>query len=67
MTAQDLNYYQHELIESGLVDQGMGLREAHLETLKLQGIPYEPGYEHQIYAPSVLNKYREYFNSENFR
>jgi hypothetical protein len=66
LTAQDLNYYQHELIESDLVDQGMGLREAHLETLKLQGIPYEPGYERQIYAPSVLNKYRIYFNFANF-
>jgi hypothetical protein len=67
LTAQDLNYYKHELIESGLVDQGVGLREAHLETLKLQGIAYEPGYERQIYAPSVLNKYRAYFNDANFR
>ena len=57
--------YEHETIESdlmreldldGLDPQGEEFqslaRQAHLQTLEIQGIPYEPGYESYIYHPS---------------
>jgi hypothetical protein len=45
LTGADATFYQHELIESGLMDGGMDARAAHLETLRIQGIDYAPGYE----------------------
>jgi hypothetical protein len=49
------------------MNQGTGAREAHLATLQQQGIPYEPGYERQLYTQDILNKYRNQFNPANFR
>ncbi len=59
---QDLNFYNHELYESNFMDQGIGARDAHLQTLQWQEIPYEPGYESQPYHPSVIQQFPEYFN-----
>jgi hypothetical protein len=56
---QDLNFYAHELIESGLMQGGMDARAAHLETLQRQGIPYIPGYESQLYQPDVIRQFPE--------
>ena len=64
-TPQDLNFYNHELIEADLLNQGLDARDAHLETLRQQGIPYEPGYERQLYAPSVIRQYPDHFNPAN--
>jgi hypothetical protein len=64
-STQDINFYQHELHEADLMDQGMEARAAHLQTLGWQGIPYEPGYERQLYAPNVIQKYPEYFSPAN--
>ena len=72
---QDLTFYEHETIESGIFsDLNPGgldtqseefqslARQAHLQTLEQQGIPYEAGYESQIYHPSVISQYPNYFN-----
>ncbi len=61
-TPQDLNFYNHELYEKGLMDTGISARDAHMQTLQWQGIPYEPGYEAQLYHPSVIQQFPEYFN-----
>ncbi len=61
-TSQDINFYNHEIYEKGLMDQGVSAREAHLQTLRWQGIPYEPGYEARLYHPSVIQQFPEYFN-----
>ena len=61
-TPQDLNFYNHELYEKGLMDAGVSARDAHMQTLQWQGIPYEPGYEAQLYHPSVIQQFPEYFN-----
>jgi hypothetical protein len=59
---QDLNFYEHETIESNFVNNGLGVRDAHLQTLQQQGIPYEPGYESQLYHPTVIRQYPDFFN-----
>jgi hypothetical protein len=59
---QDLNFYEHEIYESGLMDQGTDTRAAHLQTLEWQGIPYEAGYESRLYHPSVITSFPEYFH-----
>ncbi|MEM9168110.1 MAG: RHS repeat-associated core domain-containing protein [Pseudomonadota bacterium] len=62
-TVQDLNFYQHELIEAGVVNRlGLDVEAAHLETLKLQGIEYAPGFQADIYAPDVIDTFPDYFN-----
>jgi hypothetical protein len=61
-TAQDLTFYAHELHEADLMDQGVEAREAHMQTLKWQQIPYEPGYEAKIYAPSVIRAMPDSFS-----
>ncbi len=61
-TIQDLNFYAHELNESTLMQQGIEARAAHLQTLEWQGIPYEPGYESQLYHPDVISQFPEQFN-----
>lgn len=61
-TAQDVNFYAHELIESRLVERGMELRAAHLEALAEQGIKYQAGYEALIYHPDVIMEYADKFN-----
>ena len=66
-TVQDLNFYQHELHESTLMQQGMDARAAHLQTLESQGIPYEPGYESQLYHPDVIRQFPEQFNPQHTR
>jgi hypothetical protein len=60
--AQDLMFYRHELIESDLMNNGLGARDAHLETLRQQGIPYEPGYESHLYHPEVIPQFPNSFN-----
>jgi hypothetical protein len=73
---QDLNFYEHETIESGIFNQlnpgnlspeseeFQNLAEqAHLQTLQQQGIPYAPGFQAQLYHPSVINQYPDYFNA----
>ena len=54
MTPQDLRFYFHELRESTLMSRGIGARDAHLQTLEWQGIPYKAGYEAQLYHPDVI-------------
>ncbi len=58
----DRNFAEHELIESGLMDNGLSPRDAHLGALGRQGIPYEPGYERNLYHPDVIEEFPEYFN-----
>jgi len=60
--SHDLAFYEHETIEFGLMRGGMEARAAHLETLSRQGIPYKPGYESQLYHPSVISRYPDHFN-----
>jgi hypothetical protein len=72
---QDLNFYEHETIESGIFNQinpgnlspeseeFQNLAEqAHLQTLKQQGIPYAPGFQAQLYHPSVILQYPNNFS-----
>lgn len=60
--SHDLAFYEHETIEAGLMRAGLGARDAHLETLSRQGIPYQPGYDSQLYHPSVISRYLDHFN-----
>ena len=62
LTGADEAFYQHELLESSLMDTGMDARAAHLETLNQQGIPYAPGYEAQLYHPTVIQQFPSYFS-----
>ena len=62
LSGVDATFYQHELIESSLMDAGMDARAAHLETLSQQGIPYAPGYEAQLYHPTVIQQFPTYFS-----
>jgi len=43
-------------------DPETAANDAALETLERQGIPYVPGYESQLYHPSVIIKYPDHFN-----
>jgi hypothetical protein len=52
-TQQDINFYMHELKESAIMNRGVGARDAHLQTLEWQKIPYTRGYESQLYAPDA--------------
>jgi hypothetical protein len=61
-TLQDINFYMHELKESAIMNRGVEARDAHLRTLEWQGIPYKPSYESQLYHPSVIKQFPEYFN-----
>jgi hypothetical protein len=61
-TPHDLRFFEHETIEAGLMKHGAGAREAHLQTLEKQGIPYQPGYEAQLYHPDVIEQFKAYFN-----
>jgi hypothetical protein len=54
LTGTDAAFYQHELIESSLVDSGMDQSAAHLETLSQQGIPYNQASQAALYHPSVI-------------
>ena len=54
LTGVDATFYQHELIESRLMDAGMEARAAHLETLSIQGISYQKGYESLLYSPGAI-------------
>lgn len=60
-SAQDLNFYNHELIESDIMDQELSAQDAHLQTLEIQGIPYEPGYAEQLYDPSIVEQFQGWF------
>ena len=62
LTGTDAAFYQHELLESSLMDSGMGARAAHLETLGQQGIQYAPGYESQLYHSTVIQQYPAWFS-----
>jgi RHS repeat-associated protein len=62
LTGADATFYQHELMESELVEAGMDPAAAHLETLSRQGIAYVPGYEVQIYDPSVIRQFPTSFS-----
>ncbi|GHU07578.1 hypothetical protein AGMMS50225_04730 [Betaproteobacteria bacterium] len=53
-TPQDLTFYFHELKESSFMRQGLSARDAHLGTLKWQGIEYKAGYEAKIYHPDAI-------------
>jgi len=61
-TSQDLAFYAHELYEKALMDGGLEARAAHLATLKAQRIPYKQGYEINLFHPSVILRYPEYFH-----
>jgi len=58
----DRNFAEHELIESGLMDNGLSPPDAHLGTLELQGIPYEPGFQRYLYDPDVIEEFPQWFN-----
>jgi RHS repeat-associated protein len=62
LTGADATFYQHELIESSIMDAGMDARAAHLQTLDMQGIQYAPGYEAQLYHPTVIQQFPAYFS-----
>lgn len=62
LSGADAVFYQHELIESRLMNMGLDARDAHLETLMIQGIDYAPGYEAFIYDASIINQFPEYFS-----
>jgi RHS repeat-associated protein len=62
-TAQDLAFYQHELYEARLMDKGMDAEEAHLATLKWQGIPFTPGFQARLFDPDVMQKFPDAFNA----
>jgi filamentous hemagglutinin len=48
-TGADANFYEHELIESGLMESGMSYGEAHAAALSQAGVsPFS------IYAPDVI-------------
>ncbi len=63
-TPWDQSFYEHELMEKGLMDQNPDLspRDAHSMTLQRQGIPETPGYQKEIYHPDVIKNNPEYFN-----
>jgi RHS repeat-associated protein len=63
LTGTDAAFYQHELIESSLVDSGMGQSAAHLETLSQQGIPYNQASQAALYHPSVIQQFPTSFNA----
>ena len=63
LTGTDAAFYQHELIESSLVDSGMEQSAAHLETLSQQGIPYNPASQAALYHPSVIQQFPASFNA----
>jgi hypothetical protein len=54
LTGVDATFYEHELIENGLMDMGMEATMAHLETLQIQGITYQAGYESLLYSPEAM-------------
>jgi len=64
-TAQDLNFYAHELHEAELMDKGMDAEEAHLATLKWQRIPYAPGYQADLYAREVIERFPDAFSADS--
>jgi len=61
-TKWDQNYYEHEMIEKELMDQGMSYDAAHQGALARQGIPNEPGYQRELYHPEVIEKESKWFN-----
>ena len=61
-TPVDRRFIDHELREADLMDSGLDARDAHLQTLEEQGIPYEPAYEAELYHPDVIDQYPEHFN-----
>ena len=60
-TSQDLRFYEHELLESRMLQKTKGLydnpvdalRDAHHRTLVKQGLYYR-GYEAEMYAPEAM-------------
>lgn len=60
-TSQDVRFYQHEIIESRMMNKTQGLhadsvdaaRDAHHRTLVRQGL-YRRGYETDLYHPDAL-------------
>ena len=60
-TPQDLRFYEHELIESRMLQKTKGLynnpveaiRDAHHRTLLKQGLYYR-GYAAEMYAPEAM-------------
>jgi hypothetical protein len=62
LTGTDAAFYQHELIESSLVDSGMEQSAAHVEALSQQGIPYTPASQAALYHPSVIQQFPTSFN-----
>jgi len=63
LTGTDAAFYQHELIESSLVDSRMGQAAAHAETLNQQGIPHTPNSQAALYHPSVIRQFPTSFNT----
>ncbi len=52
-TEQDVNFKNHELREMKLVDEGMIQTEAHIQTLKEQGM-YHRNYETKLYTKEAI-------------
>lgn len=66
-TAWDHAFWEHELMESGYVGNGMGVGEAHLLTPSRQWIEYKHGFQEYIYNPEIIAKYKNAFNRDNQR
>jgi len=63
-TSQDTNYFNHEIRESEHVANGLNYDEAHVQTLKDQGIEYKNGFEKNLYTKEALQKGDEALRNE---
>jgi len=57
-TGADVNFYVHESLEDGLMNQGMDYDAAHATALDLDNMS-----NFGLYHPDVINEYTEHFNS----
>ena len=55
-TPLDTNFFNHEVRESEHVANGLSYDEAHVQTLKDQGIDYKKGFEKELYTDEALKK-----------
>jgi RHS repeat-associated protein len=63
-TEWEQRFLHHELIEAGLMRQGITEpRAAHLAALEVQHIPYVAGYEAYLFHPDVVKALPDYFSS----
>lgn len=73
-TPADLRFYEHEMIEAGVLGDGNvqanverereRLRDAHQWTLGRQNIRYVPGYEAELYHREVIERFPDEFSDQ---